>query len=177
VRSRVTPQHGFTVLELMIVVAIVGILAAVAIPSWLKESRKGKYDSEVNAMMTELALKEEQYKSEIGNGVYLAASACPSATSQAGVNFASTCITSGSAWQTLRVQPTDGSIRCTYTIAVGDPGSTAAAPTGFAAAPSTVVSAWYTILATCDMDGQGGTKATFLITSWDNKLQKLNYGK
>ena len=38
-------QRGFTILELMIVVAIVAILASVVIPSWAKESRSGKAKS------------------------------------------------------------------------------------------------------------------------------------
>jgi Tfp pilus assembly protein PilE len=166
-------------LELMIVVALIGVLAAIVIPSWTSTARNKKYDPEISAMFTELSTREEQYKSEVGNGSYLTAAACPAAPAPNGIDFNTTCVTGVLPWVTLRVNPTDSSIRCSYAITTGLAGTT---PSGYApcAAPPTnrtLSGAWYWILATCDMQANGGTNATFCISSWDTQTYKLNYGQ
>lgn len=161
----------------MIVVALIGILAAVVLPSWVSTSRNKKYDPEISAMMTELSTREAQYKSEVGNGLYLAATTCPAAPAPNGVDFNTSCVTGATAWVTLRVNPTDSLIRCTYAITVGPDGSTPSPAAACAAAPAALAGAWYWILATCDMNADGGTNATFCMSSWNTKVQNLNYGK
>ena len=51
---------GFTLIELMIVVAIVAILAAIAFPSYQDHLRKGRRGA-TQAFMMDLANREQQY--------------------------------------------------------------------------------------------------------------------
>jgi type IV pilus assembly protein PilA len=58
-------KKGFTLIELMIVVAIVGILAAVAIPAYLENTVKSKI-SEITVAMDALSQAASQYHAAKG---------------------------------------------------------------------------------------------------------------
>ncbi len=158
-------QRGFTVVELMIVVAIIAVLAAVVIPSFIKEGRRASYKSEVNPTFAELGTRQEQYKIEVG--AYMAAPAFPASANSDGTDVT----TPSTEWTTLRVQPPEGKLKCSYVIAKGDAG---VAPSADASWPAwltsdttvniTPATSWYFIKATCPAN-------QYFTASWDVRIR------
>lgn len=58
-RIKTNVQQGFTLLELMIAVAIIGIIASIAVPNYIDYVKKGKA-SEATSNLADLRIKMEQ---------------------------------------------------------------------------------------------------------------------
>ena len=137
-------RAGFSLVELMIVVAIVGILAAIAIPSFRSYVQKAK-TTEATTFIGEIRQREEAYRAEFGT--YCAAPVAPrAAPNQFSVPWT---VAAGSAWNQLGASP-DSAVRFTYVVLGGAPGT--AGPAG---SNITGNDFWYVVRATGDLDGDG----------------------
>ncbi len=186
---------GFTLIELMIAVAIIGILAAVAIPAYLGYLRRS-YLSEATSSISSIKSAEESYFTT--NGCYVAADAHP-ATVPAGTSSA--WDTAPNVWGTsgLSVRP-DRTVRFQYMVYANNSWSAGSACAGSPAGnspmsiayssktsavdcvqgtfliPSTVFSdnaMWYYVVARGDLDGDG-TASSIISAVDDSKVYNCN---
>jgi type IV pilus assembly protein PilA len=64
-RAGITDEDGFTLIEVLVVIIIIGILAAIAIPVFLNQRQKG-YDATAKSDLRNLANFEEIYLNDSG---------------------------------------------------------------------------------------------------------------
>ncbi len=154
----------------MLVVVIMAVLAAIALPVFTEESRKAKAESEVAAWLAEIQVKQEQFKMD--NPTYRdTAGPCPAAPS-AGVTIV--CHNAGQDWDGLRIAAPTTTAACTYDIQAGTTAGTVVG--GFPAFTSPARN-WYYVIAECDEDGNGAPNAQFFVSSMDSTIVKINEGQ
>lgn len=108
-----SPNLGFTLIELMIVVAIISILAAIAVPTFATLRLKSK-TAEAKGMVGAIKTSQESYKFELA--VYLLCPSSPGAVGTAGP-IKRPWIDNGG-FSTIGFQPA-GDIFYNYSVAIG----------------------------------------------------------
>src|SRR5262245_15048005 len=178
-------QDGVTLLELMIVVAILGVLATIAIFMFTRHADKAKA-SEVAAMFGELKLREQAFHLEneeyLSTGDddddYFPSAAAPGKTPQTYDLAASAAPPApqdtkypGPAWVTLKMNPPKAELYCVYVAIAGDGGDSsnvgpkaADAPFDLGGTLAVPVTNWFYLMAECDF-AQDGTHSRYFTLS------------
>jgi prepilin-type N-terminal cleavage/methylation domain-containing protein len=188
-------EAGFTLIELLATIAVIGILAAIALPSFFGETRKARARSEVQPMFNDIRIRMEQYIQE--HGVYpdtLGEAAGlyppnPDGNLRPLLQPPGPTAKLPDAWNALNIRISGpDQVRCGYTWVTGRPGTSSGAPdathVGTEAqnrfnfvAPATD---WYYLLAKCRVD-PNHTAATdfswYFTSSVDSSIKANNEGR
>jgi type IV pilus assembly protein PilA len=170
-------QAGFTLLEMMIVVAIIGILATLAVFAYRKVTGNTEVETEIAAIFAELRVRQEEYHAE--EGLYLSTGAgegdmfppgAPVAPGDPAIDISpllsavdGTGSTAADKWSLLRMRPRKTALRCAYVSIAGPGGGGAIGGRASGDFNMTAVpeSNWYYLLAQCDTDGDSGTDSFY----------------
>lgn len=150
-RSKVMKrQSGFTLVELMVVVVIIGVLSAIGIPafrSYLQRSRT----TEAVTFLGEIKQKQESYRAEFGQYCAVSGTAFGTWTPRAtpDEDTVAWTVPAGSTWNQLGAHP-DGYVRFVYGSIAGNPGTTPAGIPGFTGADF-----WFVSEALGDLNSDG----------------------
>jgi prepilin-type N-terminal cleavage/methylation domain-containing protein len=190
--TRLVQQRGYTLVELMVVVAVVGVLASVAVFMFNKQKTKA-LASEVPVVFSEFKVRQEQFRLE--NDEYLTTGANDDdlfPTTNPGRNAVAFNLSSspvppepqgdeftGPSWQTLRINVDKKSLYCGYVAVSGKAGDNstigavaAAPPFNFGSSIPVPATDWYYLLAKCDFDGDGINSLYFTLSGTEGIIEE-----
>jgi type IV pilus assembly protein PilE len=138
-------QAGFTLIELMIAVAIIGILAAIALPAYLQYIARGKLVSMTNTLAAARTAMEQFYQDNrtyqtAGSGVTAITTPCADTNwirSYDSGTWALSCTVADSTHYTLTATATAGAINgASYTVDQSNVMNTVSFPTSWGSLPT-----------------------------------------
>jgi len=146
--SRHLRSAGFTTIELLIGVAIVGILAAIAVPTFKSYVYRGRV-TEAVTVLNEIKARQEAYRSRYGNYAAVNGTDWGNYTPNALPGADAVVWPSSAGWEMLGLS-SPGSVRFRYATVAGQPGT--APPAGSNLDPNEF---WYAAQAEGDLNGDG----------------------
>ena len=148
-------EHAFTLIELMIVVVILGVLAAIAVPSFGSYVQRARMAESVT-FLGEIKQRQEAYRAEFGQFANVSTDLTdytPATMPAGGTLVAWPAENTIPNWVQLGARP-DASVRFQYGVIAGFPGGAAAAPAVYNLPANDF---WFVAQANGDMDGDGDT--------------------
>lgn len=160
---------GFSLIEVMIVVVIIGVLTAIAMPLYMRQRLRGQA-VEGAEVLNRIVAAQESYRAEFNSysdaSNDLTLSGTGSHTSGAigtwwpaqGTGLRSFYTSLPASWNQLGVRPRE-QVRFSYVTCAGNPGVLPAVGVsgdlGYAALPVAQRGIWYYAAASADLDGDG----------------------
>lgn len=181
VAHRSKRQGGFTLVELSAVVAIIGILAVLAVVSYRKYTLHAKI-TEAQNVISAIRIAQEDFRAERGSYADLGATYCPNGAGVHDKKFGWDPECSGGGtyldgkWRNLPVH-VDGPVQFKYATVAGNGAFSAPADATWVTWGTPAAAPWYVVMASCDLDGQGGAETQLVGSSFTNQLFSRNDGQ
>lgn len=104
--ARLRNAHGFTLVELMVVVAIVGILASVAYPSYMNQVRKSR---RTDAVVAVSSIQQAQERWRANKSSYITTTSLLTTAAPDGLGFRTTGLSEGG-YYSLSLSPNTATV-------------------------------------------------------------------
>ena len=119
-RRGIWTGRGFSLIELMIVVAILGVLAALAIPAFNRYIARGKL-SEATTMLQNIKMQQESYRQAYGRYHAIQDFNPDEITAKKALNEWDTAGAVGAEWEKLGAKPNSKYTYYQYAVGAGGP--------------------------------------------------------